>query len=108
MRITEKQIRQIIREEILREAEMTSGSASQKAGTEKSEAEGTLNIKKISDTLGVDASKLNTAVKAAKAGKRNATHNAVLGDVFVKLMNASPEDTVKAMNVLKAVSAEEE
>ena len=104
MRITEKQIRQIIREEILREDE---APPTQKAGFEKAEADGTLNVKKIADTLSVDATKLNAAVKAAKTGKRNASHNAVLGDVFVKLMNASPEDTVKAMNVLKAVSAEE-
>ena len=106
MRITEAQLRGIIRETIL--SELGDTVAPQKAGSEKAEADGTLNVKKIADTLGVDASKFNAAVKAAKTGKRNATHNAILGDVFVKLMNASPEDTVKAMNVLKTVSAEED
>ena len=99
MRITKKQLSQIIREEVMKEIE--------KPGTETASAEGNLNLKKISDTLGVDAAKLSASVKAAKTGKRNATHNAVLADVFVKLINASPEDTVTVMNVLKKVEAEE-
>lgn len=80
-----------------------------KPGTEKVDAKGSLNVKKIADTLGVDAAALSNAVKSSKAGKkRTPAHNAVLGDVFVKLMNASPEDTVKAMNAFKAVSSEKE
>jgi hypothetical protein len=72
-------------------------------GKEKADTKGTLDIKKIAETLGVDAGKFAEAVRAAKTGSRGPGHNAVLGDVFVKLMEASPENTVKVMNVLKKV-----
>lgn len=98
MRITERNLKGSI-QQILKEEE--------KPGSEKATADGNLNVKKIADTLGVDASKLSAAVKAAKAGKRNAANNAVLGDVFVKLMNAPSKDTVTVMNVLKAVGKDE-
>jgi hypothetical protein len=99
MRITSKSLRSAIREHLLSEEE--------KAGVEKAETKGTLNIKKIADTLGVDVAKLSAAIKAAKSGKRSNVHNAILSDVFVKLMNAQSKDTVTVMNVLKAVAAEE-
>lgn len=75
----------------------------EKPGSEKADVKGSLDVKKIATTLGVDPDKLSTAVKAARSGTRTATHNAVLGDVFVKLMEANPNDTVTVMNVLKRV-----
>ena len=97
MSITSKVLRSAIREQLLSEEE--------KAGVEKAETKGTLNIKKIADTLGVDVAKLSAAIKAAKSGKRSNVHNAILSDVFVKLMNAQPKDTVSVMNVLKSVAS---
>ena len=78
-----------------------------KPGSEGSEAEGTLDVKKIADALGLDPGKLKTAVTNIRAGKRNNTDNAIFGDMMAKLIDASPEDTVKAMNVLKKVSSED-
>lgn len=86
---------------ILKEENDTTTSA--KPGKEKADVKGSLDVKKIASTLGVDASKLSDAVKAAKSGTRSASHNAILGDVFIKLMEASPNDTVTVMNVLKKV-----
>jgi len=101
MKVDKRNLRRILYEVLLNEAPP-------KPGQEKADTEGSLNIKKISDTLGVDAGALKTAVNAARSGKRSSVHNAVLADVFVKLMNASPNDTVKVMNVLKAVSSDNE
>ena len=73
-------------------------------GSETANTKGTLDIKKIAETLGVDAAKLSSAVKASKSGTRSAAHNAILGDVFVKLMEADPTNTVTVMNALKKVT----
>lgn len=75
-----------------------------KPGSETANTRGTLDIKKIAETLGVDAAKLSSAVKASKSGTRSAEHNAILGDVFVKLLEADPTDTATVMNALKKVS----
>lgn len=101
MRITESQLRKVIRK-VLQEEE--------KPGKEKAETKGTLNIGKIASALGIDKDKLSAAVKASKTGKQTPAHNAIFGDVFVKLMKADSKDTTSVMNVLKQVtgSGEEE
>ena len=103
--ITFYELRRLIKEEVqsLFEAPEEQKPAGTAGGKEKAETKGTLDIKKIAETLGVDAGKFAEAVRAAKSGSRGPSHNATLGDVFVKLMEASPEDTVKVMNVLKKV-----
>ena len=58
--------------------------------------------------IGVDAGKLKTAVSNLRANKRSSTDDKVFGDVIAKLIDASEQDTVKAMTVLKKVHAEEE
>jgi len=78
-----------------------------KVGGETADVEGNVDIKKMADALGADVGKLKTAVSNLRAGKRNSLDNSVFGDIFAKLMQASPEDTVKAMNVLKKVSSED-
>ena len=98
MKLTINQLRRIIREEAEQPV---------KAGKEQADTKGTLDIKTIATTLDVDPGKFSEAVKAVKSGNRSAGHNAILGDVFAKLMEASPEDTVKVMNVLKKVSEKE-
>ena len=105
MKITEADLRKIIRKQLLSLREEAEQPV--KAGKEGSEAEGTLDVKKIADTLGLDASKLKTAVANIRANKRNSNDNAVFGDMIAKLIDASPDDTVKVMTVLKKVSAEE-
>jgi hypothetical protein len=99
MKITESQLRRIIKEELFSVVE-----APEKPGKEQAETKGTLDVKTIATTLGVDPAKFNEAVRAAKAGNRTSNHNAILGDVFVKLMEANPNDTVKVMNALKKVT----
>lgn len=99
-------LRRIINEEALRLLEEDDAPA--KPGQEKADTQGSLDVKKISTTLDVDPGKFAEAVRAAKSGKRSASHNAILGDVFVKLMEANPNDTVTVMNVLKKVSSKEE
>lgn len=106
MKLLESHLRKIIQKELsaLREE----AGAPVKAGKEQADTKGTLDVKTIANTLGVDPGKFSEAVRAAKSGNRSAGHNAVLGDVFVKLMEASPEDTVKVMNALKKVTGKEE
>lgn len=106
MKILESQLRGIIRQELdsLREEEERPA----KAGKEQADTKGTLDVKTIATTLGVDPSKFTEAVRAAKSGTRTSNHNAILGDVFVKLMEATPADTVKVMNALKKVSGKED
>lgn len=103
MKITEVQLRQIIRSEIflMREA----GEQPAKTGSQTSDAEGSLDVKKIADTLGVDAAKLKTSITNLRAGKRNSSDDKVFGDMVAKLIDASAEDTVKVMSTLKKVSA---
>jgi len=104
MKLLESHLRKIIRKEIVSLRE----EAPVKAGKEQADTKGTLDVKTIANTLGVDPGKFSEAVRAAKSGNRSSNHNAVLGDVFVKLMEASPEDTVKVMNALKKVTGKEE
>jgi hypothetical protein len=106
MKITETHLRKFIQDAIksLREE----AEKPVKPGQEQADTKGTLDVKKIANTLGVDPGKFSEAVKAAKAGNRTAAHNALLGDVFVKLMEANPNDTVTVMNVLKKVTGKEE
>jgi len=103
--MTVSKLRRLIKEEVksLREAPEDQKAATPAAGKEKAETKGTLDIKKIAETLGINPGKFAEAVRAAKAGSRGPGHNAVLADVFVKLMEASPDNTVKVMNVLKKV-----
>jgi hypothetical protein len=104
MKLLESQLRKIIRQELASLNEEVNA----KPGKEQADTKGTLDVKTIANTLGVDPGKFNEAVKAAKSGNRTSNHNAILGDVFVKLMEASPEDTVKVMNALKKVTGKEE
>ena len=104
MKILQSNLRKIIRKEL----ESLREEAPAKAGSEQADTKGTLDTKTIATTLGVDPGKFNEAIRAAKSGNRSSNHNAVLGDVFVKLMEASPEDTVKVMNALKKVTGKEE
>lgn len=104
MKLLESHLRKIIRKELVSIRE----DAPAKAGSEQADTKGTLDVKTIASTLGIDPGKFSEAVRAAKSGNRSSNHNAVLGDVFVKLMEASPEDTVKVMNVLKKVTGKEE
>lgn len=100
-KITVSRLRRLIKEEVDSLFEASDDALS--AGKEKAETKGTLDIKKIAETLGVDSGKFSEAVRAAKTGARTPAHNALLGDVFIKLMEASPSDTIKVMNVLKKV-----
>ena len=108
MKIDLNTLRKLIREELNVLSEEDMSSVSTKAGKEQADTKGTLDVKKIATTLGVDAGKFSEAVRAAKSGNRTSAHNAILGDVFVKLMEASPNDTVTVMNVLKKVTGKEE
>lgn len=105
MKITEAHLRQIVRTEILRLHEAGEDKP-MKAGSETSSAEGTLDVKKMADILGVDAGKLKTAVANLRADKRNSTDDKVFGDMVAKLIDASPDNTVKVMGLLKKVSSE--
>lgn len=105
MKITEAQLRRIIKNELFRLHEAGDEKPA-KAGSQTAAAEGTLDVKKIADTLGVDASKLKTAITNLRAGKRNSNDNQVFGDMIAKLIDASEQDTVKVMGVLKKVEAE--
>ena len=92
----------------LLEAESAStDTSSAKPGSEEANVKGTLDIKKISSVLGVDEAGLKKAITAAKSGSRSASHNATLADVFVKLIEAQPQETVTVMNVLKKVKESE-
>lgn len=105
MLLTEKKLRRIIREYlrvIVEEAPVKTGTQG------ASDTEGTLDTKKLADVLHVDAGKLKTAVTDLKSDKRTSTDNQIFGDMVAKLIKAKPDDTTKAMNVLKKVSAEEE
>lgn len=106
MKLLESHLRKIIRKEIFALREEVEAPA--KAGKEQADTKGTLDVKTIANTLGVDAGKFSEAVRAAKSGNRSSNHNAILGDIFVKLMEATPEDTVKVMNTLKKVTGKEE
>lgn len=106
MKLLESHLRKIIRKEIFALREEV--EAPTKTGKEQADTKGTLDVKTIANTLGVDAGKFSEAVRAAKSGNRSSNHNAILGDVFVKLMEATPEDTVKVMNALKKVTGKEE
>jgi len=105
MKLTGSMLRKIIQEEISTLHE--EAEAPVKAGKEQADTKGTLDVKTIANTLGVDPGKFTEAVRAAKNGNRSSNHNAILGDVFVKLMEADPADTVKVMNALKKVTGKE-
>lgn len=107
MKITESQLRKIVSEEIknkLQEQESADKAKVGKSGA--SDAEGTLDVKKIAETLKVDETKLKTAVTNIRKGARNPADNAIFGDVFAALLKAPSADTVAVMNALKKVSSE--
>jgi len=112
MHVSKNRLRQIIREALMLEAGLNDGNKSSqttKPGSEGAEAaKGTLNVKAIESTLGIAPGLLSTAVSNLRKGKRNSKDNAVFGDVFAKLIEANPDDTVKVMNVLKKVSSGDE
>jgi hypothetical protein len=74
-----------------------------KPGAEKVDIKGNLDINKISNTLNVNPQDLSKAIAAAKQGTRSTSHNATLADIFVKLLNAEPQETATVMSVLKNV-----
>jgi hypothetical protein len=97
MKITEKQLRRIIKEELI---------------IVESELKGTLNVKDIASKLGIkDPLPLFSAITKVKSGTDqplDAKSNAALANVFIKLMNASPEETTQVMNILKKVEKKSE
>lgn len=104
MRITESHLRRIIRRQIQNIFEENKP----KTGSATSDVEGSVDTKKLADAIDVDPGKLKTAVTNLRAKKRNTNDDKVFGDVFAKLLDASEQDTVKAMAVLKKVHAEED
>lgn len=99
MRITESQLRTIVKRMI---------AEGDKSSEEPKKYKGSLDVKKLSTTLGVDYGDLQRAIAAARSGQeRTPAYNKVLADVFVKLMGADPDATTKVMNMLKQVSAEQ-
>jgi len=108
MKITESKLRRLIQEEIfsaiLREED--AAPPAKKAGAETSAAEGSLDIKKLADTLSVDPGKLKLAITNLRAGKRSSSDDKIFGDMVAKLIDASEQDTTKAMGILKKVEAE--
>lgn len=104
MKITTSQLREIISEEIVKLREENKPA---KAGTQTAtDVEGTLDINKISKTLGMDTAKLKTAVANLRAGKRQSSDNQTLGDLVASLMKASDQDVVKIMNVFKQLKSD--
>jgi len=89
IKITESQLRKIIRQEILREAE---DSATAAKGV-KTDTKGQLNTKEIANQLGMDEPTLKTAVLAAKKG--DASKGAALLAFVKSLLSASPDATKK-------------
>ena len=104
MKITTTQLRKIISEEIAR---LHEDATAPKAGTTTAaDAEGTLDVKRIADTLKLDAAKLKTAVTNLRNNKRSPTDDKPLGDLVAALINASEQDTIKVMNIIKKVGSE--
>jgi len=106
--MTVKLSAQMLREIIQKEISTIVMEQTPTVGKEQANTKGTLDTKMIANILQVDPGKFSEAVRAAKSGNRSAGHNSILGDVFVKLMEASPEDTVKVMSALKKVTGKEE
>jgi len=66
LKITESQLRKIIRQEILREAE--EGLTGDAAKGQKTDTKGQLNVKELAKQLNMDEATLKSAVTAAKKG----------------------------------------
>ena len=105
MKITANRLRKIIVEELrfLYEAE-----AEERPGQEKAEFKGTLDVKKITSTLGIDNPQdVVSSISAAKKGQRSTKYDKTLADMMIKLLNADPNATVTVTNVLKKVEDKE-
>ena len=92
-KITESQLRKIIRQEILQEAEDSATAAK----GEKTDTKGQLNTKEIANQLGMDEQTLKVAVLAAKKG--DASKGAALL-AFVKALLAAGPDASKKVGML--------
>jgi len=104
MKVSLHRLRRIIQEEVERLYELDATGAAEKPGAETAkETSGTVDVNKLSKAAGVDPQLLKTAIINLKSGKRTTKDNQVFGDLFAKLMQASPENTQAVMNVLKKV-----
>ena len=95
IKLTELQLRKIVRQEILREVEDSAASAK----GEKTDTKGQLNTKEIAAQLRIDEPTLKIAVLAAKKGDAN-KGAALLA--FVKALLAAPPDVSKKVGLLLA------
>ena len=87
---------------------MHEADAEEKPGQEKAEFKGTLDVKKITSTLGIDNPQdVVSSISAAKKGQRSTKYDKTLADMMIKLLNADPNATVTVMNVLKKVEDKE-
>jgi hypothetical protein len=93
IKLTELQLRKIVRQEILREAE----DAAAAAKGEKTDTKGQLNTKELATQLSMDEPTLKIAVLAAKKG--DASKGAALL-AFVKALLAAPPDVSKKVGQL--------
>lgn len=105
MKLSKTELLHIIKEEIQRYVEAAAPTGA-KPGKEVAEVKGTLNTKALATALDVDATKLDEAYRAARTGSRSSTHNAILADVFVKLLEAPQNVKANVMNMLRAVKGE--
>lgn len=103
MRISIESLRRIIREEVGRLHEDVDKPGTQSAKGTK----GSLDVNKIAQVTGEDPAMLKTAIQNLRAGKRTPKDDKVLGDLFAKLLQASPENTQAVMNVLKKVESKD-
>ena len=92
-KITESQLRKIIRQEILQEAEDSATAAK----GEKTDTKGQLNTKEIANQLGMDEQTLKVAVLAAKKGDAS---NGAARLAFVKALLAAGPDASKKVGML--------
>lgn len=104
MKVSLHRLRRIIQEEVERLYELDTSGTAEKPGAETAkETTGTIDVNKISKAANIDPQLLKTAILNLKSGKRTTKDNQVFGDLFAKLMQASPENTQTVMNVLKKV-----
>lgn len=71
---------------------------------------GNVNIQKLSQYLpSQDPMKLKTAVSiVARGGKLNNLQLMALGNAFIDILKANPQETVQIMNLIKRVASEPE
>jgi hypothetical protein len=107
MKISITALRKIIKEEVERLYEDATPSPGNKPGTQSAKGtEGSVDVSRIAKATNSDPVTLKTAIQNLRSGKRTPKDDKVLGDLFAKLLKASPENTQVVMNVLKKVESE--